>query len=322
MKAPWVVSAVVAVHCVAVGSVLLSQGCRTSLQGSGTPPPEPKMPPAEIGKAVVKLPNPSPPPTPVPKDLPAETTEYTIQQGESLSIVASRYGLRVDDIVVLNGLKDSNRIRAGQKILLPGKIDLKAAKPVTAKPKAKPAVPSEKVGPQDGGALPAAADAGAGSVHVVKKGDMLSRIASQYHVKVSELKKANGLESDRIREGQRLKIPGAAVEAATLTDMSLPAEPKTKAAAVTPMPMTKPETSVPGPAAAPSVQPPMPGDPAVPEASAGPKDSGRTHVVEANEDVYSVALLWDVNVDDLKALNNLTDANLKPGLKLKIPISR
>ena len=40
----------------------------------------------------------------------------------------------------------------------------------------------------------------------IKKGDTLSKIASKYHVKVSDLKKWNKLKSDKIREGQTLII--------------------------------------------------------------------------------------------------------------------
>ena len=40
----------------------------------------------------------------------------------------------------------------------------------------------------------------------IKKGDTLTKIASKYHVKVSDLKKWNNLKSDMIREGQTLII--------------------------------------------------------------------------------------------------------------------
>ena len=40
----------------------------------------------------------------------------------------------------------------------------------------------------------------------IKKGDTLTKIASKYHVKVSDLKKWNKLKSDKIREGQILII--------------------------------------------------------------------------------------------------------------------
>ena len=40
----------------------------------------------------------------------------------------------------------------------------------------------------------------------IKKGDTLTKIASKYHVTVSDLKKWNKLKSDKIREGQTLII--------------------------------------------------------------------------------------------------------------------
>jgi LysM repeat protein len=43
--------------------------------------------------------------------------------------------------------------------------------------------------------------------YVVKSGDTLSIIASRHHTSVAALKRANGLTSDMIRVGQRLKIP-------------------------------------------------------------------------------------------------------------------
>ena len=42
--------------------------------------------------------------------------------------------------------------------------------------------------------------------YTVKSGDTLSKIAKQYHVKVSDIKKWNNLKSDLIHEKQKLKI--------------------------------------------------------------------------------------------------------------------
>jgi LysM repeat protein len=41
----------------------------------------------------------------------------------------------------------------------------------------------------------------------VRSGDNLSTIAAKQHTTVAQIKKANGLRSDFIREGQVLKIP-------------------------------------------------------------------------------------------------------------------
>jgi LysM repeat protein len=50
--------------------------------------------------------------------------------------------------------------------------------------------------------------ASAGGVHVVERGDTLSRIARRYGVSTSELRRANKVSGDLIRIGQRLRIPG------------------------------------------------------------------------------------------------------------------
>ena len=46
----------------------------------------------------------------------------------------------------------------------------------------------------------------ASSYHKVRRGETLSSIASKHGTTVSKIKKLNGLKSDRIREGQRLKV--------------------------------------------------------------------------------------------------------------------
>lgn len=53
---------------------------------------------------------------------------------------------------------------------------------------------------------PTSASGGSGTVYKVKSGDNLGAIARKHKTTVSALKKANGLKSDRINPGQRLKI--------------------------------------------------------------------------------------------------------------------
>jgi LysM repeat protein len=43
--------------------------------------------------------------------------------------------------------------------------------------------------------------------YVVKSGDSLSKIADKFNVSLTKLKSINGLRSDMIRPGQKLKIP-------------------------------------------------------------------------------------------------------------------
>lgn len=48
------------------------------------------------------------------------------------------------------------------------------------------------------------------SVHVIKKGDYLVRVAKRYGLTVAQLKEFNGLEGDFVTIGQELRIPGPA----------------------------------------------------------------------------------------------------------------
>lgn len=51
-------------------------------------------------------------------------------------------------------------------------------------------------------------EAAESTVHVVRRGDTLSSIAQRYGTTVAALRSENGLRSDVIRVGQRLRIPG------------------------------------------------------------------------------------------------------------------
>ncbi len=105
--------------------------------------------------------------------------------GDSLSLLANKYGTSVDKIKQANGLQ-SDLIRVGQSLAIPG---AKTAPPV--KEPAKP-VPEAQSG-----------------THIVQRGDTLSLLANQYGTSVEKIKQANGLQSDLIRVGQSLAIPGA-----------------------------------------------------------------------------------------------------------------
>jgi len=44
---------------------------------------------------------------------------YTVKAGENLTLIAKKYGTTVSKLVSLNGIKDANKVRAGQVIKLP-----------------------------------------------------------------------------------------------------------------------------------------------------------------------------------------------------------
>ncbi len=184
MKTLSLVCLVIAGHVVAV--VLLSQGCGTLNKRSAGEPPEPKMPPEE-GRQTLKVVPPNRVPVRPASTLPKETTSYTIKKGDVLSIIAKRYGVSLASLMALNQIKDPDRIFEGQKLKLPGKVDVSKPKPISAR--SKPADPD---------------------AYEVVPGDSLSVIAKRFGTSVRDLKSANGLTSDRILAGQRLTIPGGA----------------------------------------------------------------------------------------------------------------
>jgi LysM repeat protein len=244
------------------------------------------------------------------KEVAPVTTPYTVVKGDTLSMIASQYGLRWQDVAGVNpGMKPS-ALRVGQVIQLPGQVDLakkKSVRTVKAAPKA--VVPAGPV-----------------VTYKVQKNESLSVIAHKFGTKIAAIKAANGLTSDMIREGQSLKVPGVtrkpSAEAAVKTPPKVPAvEP------VAPDAVPAPDVTPPPPpvdAAAPAPVPPAPDAAGLVPAPAGvvpaPAPANvQTYTVKEGEDLYAVAIRWGVSPSELKALNNLTTHELQPGQTLKIP---
>ena len=49
----------------------------------------------------------------------SEGWEHTVSSGDTLSAIASAYGVKQSDIIRENGLKDANSLRVGQKLFIP-----------------------------------------------------------------------------------------------------------------------------------------------------------------------------------------------------------
>jgi membrane-bound lytic murein transglycosylase D len=124
---------------------------------------------------------------------------HKVRRGQSLSMIAARYGVRMHELVALNGLRSRNRIRAGQVLRLPqaGAANVPtvlASGSVIAK-----AAPLNPM-PEDG-------------QYTVRRGDSLAAIAGRFGMQTEELARINRLEDrNRIYPGQALRV--AAVETA------------------------------------------------------------------------------------------------------------
>ncbi len=105
---------------------------------------------------------------------------HKVRKGDSLWKIADRYNMYIKDILRVNPkLKKRKFLRPGQKICIPYK------KKRVAKSTAR------------GGFI----------VYRVKRGDSLEKIAKRFGVSWKKIKRVNGLRSNVIRVGQRLKIP-------------------------------------------------------------------------------------------------------------------
>ena len=73
----------------------------------------------DLSKKIATIQPPAPKPTPTPKPRPTGPCyEYTVQQGDTLSLIAKAFGTTVQKIKDLNGMK-SDALKIGQKVNVP-----------------------------------------------------------------------------------------------------------------------------------------------------------------------------------------------------------
>ena len=250
--------------------------------------------------------------------LPVWAGQVTVKEGETLSEIADRYGMSVNQLMKLNGLGNADHVEAGQTLTVPGATGSHAGA------RGSGVSASGRVTVQDGDTLSEIADRHGMSVnqlmklnglgnadhvetgqtllvygpsksttsssfrkgaseHVVRSGESLSVIAAGYGIGLSKLIAINAIsDPDQVEAGTRLKLKGsppvvkpatpkpatskpASVPAASkpvaakpVTPGPRPAAPKPKQVAATPtvatpakakpQPETKPTTSTPDPA--------------------------------------------------------------------------
>jgi LysM repeat protein len=191
---------VLAVHGIGL-MALLMQGCGQPKEPvpvvetpvTNTPPAfvETNTPPVTTSTPPVVVTAPVPVEVLVPPTVPAGATEYAIVKGDSFSTLAKRFHVSAKAIADANPGVDSTKLKIGQKIHIPAA--------------AAPAVPAVT-----GTAPFESASAGGEQTYTVKSGDNLTKIAGQLGTTIKALRAANGLKTDSIKVGQKLKIPAKA----------------------------------------------------------------------------------------------------------------
>ena len=148
-----------------------------------------------------------------------QSRSHRVRKGETLAEVAKRYRLSTRELAALNGISADAELRRGRNLRLPELMPARVAGLAAAVPVAPPATPAAPVAAAPATAIDAAAPAGAGGVHVVKRGESLSAIAARTGVAESVLMRVNGLRNPNyIYEGQRLQLAASAATTAGESD--------------------------------------------------------------------------------------------------------
>lgn len=215
---------------------------------------------------------------------------YTVARGDSLWSIAKRFNVGVNEIKNANNLK-SNLISVGQQLVIPG------------------AAPSDQTN----------------VTYVVQKGDSLWSIANANNTTVDELANLNDLGTNTIYVGQVLQIPNTGSSGTTTPDTqttyvvqkgdtlySIALKYGTTPNVIIRKNNLKNNTLTVGQTLT------IPSDV---ESTGDYSDMSNfnTYVVQRGDSLYSIANAYNVSVNDLRNINNLTSDILSVGQVLIIP---
>ncbi|MGF1854607.1 N-acetylmuramoyl-L-alanine amidase [Vibrio satsumensis] len=134
-----------------------------------------------VTKAVVKYLKANPPEGIILSNATSSTgsvSQHKVSRGESLSVIANKYGTSTQALMKFNNLKSSS-LAIGQVLKIPGSASSSSSSS---------AVRTKTI------------------THTVKSGEYLGKIASRYKVSVADIKRENRLKSETVRVGQKLRI--------------------------------------------------------------------------------------------------------------------
>lgn len=140
----------------------------------------------------VPTPSPSPGASTAAPMLPPEMVsarQYSVRRGDTFSKIASKHGVSLNALLRANPTSDPKRLQIGKSINIPAS----AKRPPAAAAAAATSTSS--------------AGAQAASIYEVQPGDNLTVIARKHGTMVNAIKALNRMRSDRIKIGDKLKIP-------------------------------------------------------------------------------------------------------------------
>ena len=206
--------------------------------------------------------------TPQARPEPIQTNSgyITLQPGETISYISALYGISEKDLIAWNGLLSAHDIRAGQRL--------------TIRPPGMQGVPSARTAPATAPqtATSVRAETAPDGTITVAPGQSLSSIAQSHGATVAQLREWNGLTSDTLRAGQRLRV-----------------QP----------PHARASGSIGAPLAEKSAAPVVP-------------DADGTITVQSGQSLSAIAAKYKVSTADLRRWNKLQNDQLQIGQKLRV----
>jgi LysM repeat protein len=211
------------------------------VDGSSAPAPTATPVPATVAPAPTTAPAPTAVPTTVPAVAPSFIS-YTVQRGDTLRKIATRFNTTVAAILSVNSLANPNRINVGQVLRIPAS-GASVPAPTSAAPAPTSAPPANLATytVQRGDTLRSIArkfgttasaiiavnpginpnvifpgqvlnlpfnNVGAGKTYVVQRGDTLRKIAAKFNTTIAVLQQLNSLsDPNKIYIGQTLVVP-------------------------------------------------------------------------------------------------------------------
>jgi membrane-bound lytic murein transglycosylase D len=141
--------------------------------------------------------------------------------------------------------------------------------------------------------------------HTVKRGDNIGEISQKYGVSIAEIKKWNRLKNNNVMLGAKLKIQTSERVATTVVKK-------------TPKPAAKTKDTTETAVAAVEKQEAKTKEAATDDTENKEDDKSEFYVVQKGDNLNSIARKYGVTVAEIKEWNNLEDANVLSGSKLKL----
>jgi len=219
---------------------------------------------------------------------------HTVYKGQRLASIAKRYRISVEALCTANGIRCSDPIRPGQKLVIPSRDDKDGSRAHAQRQKE-----SEKSRRPSTSQRARNKNEPSGKLHTVARGQRLGSIAKRYRISVDALCNANGITpSDPIHPGQKLVVPSpddkdGSRARASQGESPVSVEPR-------------------------RADPPTVVDP--PKKRAQPQGKPRVHKVYRGQRLLSIARRYRISLEALCHANDITPrSRIRAGQLLIIP---